>query len=245
MRLAQAWIVTQHDLGLLRRRRSVFGALVALPLGVGVGFPLLVRYILETSKSMPPGTLENLLGAFAFWFVIAAATLPVSIASYSLVGEKIEKSLEPLLATPTTDSEILFGKVLAALLPTLLAVWAGSAIFMALCDRIVASRLGAFYYPNVPMLVMLFALVPLTCLVAVELAVIVSSRVSDVRSAQQISGLLFLPFLLLYITAEIGAITLDTTTMLYLAGLFAAAALALFYSSRRIFGREEILTRWK
>ncbi len=36
------------------------------------------------------------MNAFSFWFVIGAAFLPVTIASYSLVGEKVQKSLEPL-----------------------------------------------------------------------------------------------------------------------------------------------------
>ena len=54
--------------------------------------------------------------ALVFIFIILAAIIPTVIGSYSIVGEKIEK-LETLLATPTTDSEILLGKTLAAFLP--------------------------------------------------------------------------------------------------------------------------------
>ncbi len=46
MRLSQAWIVARHDLGILRRRRSILYAVIAYPLGVSIGFPFLVHYII-------------------------------------------------------------------------------------------------------------------------------------------------------------------------------------------------------
>ena len=40
MRLSQAWIVARHDLGFLRRRRSILYAVIAYPLGVSIGVPV-------------------------------------------------------------------------------------------------------------------------------------------------------------------------------------------------------------
>jgi ABC-2 type transport system permease protein len=172
--------------------------------------------------------------------------LPINVPwPCDAAGRRAREPRARSVLPPTTDSEILLGKVLSALVPTLIAIWASSVIFMRLTDRVVQSELGAFYYPSLAITVVLLALVPLACLVAVELAVIISSRVSDVRSAQQISGLLFVPFILIYLAAEIGAINLDAIGMLYLSGILGVSALALFYASRRTFGREEILTRWK
>ena len=126
MRLSQAWIVARHDMGIIRRKRGIALGLVALPLGVGIGFPLLVDYIILQAGDMSVTSyLPTLIDAFTFWFVIGAAILPNAIAAYGIIGEKIEKSLEPLLSTPTTDGELLLGKVLASFLPTMLAVWAG------------------------------------------------------------------------------------------------------------------------
>ena len=56
------------------------------------------------------------------------------------MGEKVEKSLEPLLATPTTDGEILLGKSIAAFIPPVVATWAGAAIYMALIDNLTYAR---------------------------------------------------------------------------------------------------------
>ncbi|HYK93066.1 MAG TPA: ABC transporter permease [Thermoplasmata archaeon] len=247
MRLSQAWIVATHDMGLFRTRRTLLYALVAFPLAVSIGFPLLVNYIHMRSStgSVSISLLSGIVDSFSFWFVIAAATLPASIASYSIVGEKVEKSLEPLLATPTTDAEILLGKGLAAFLPTILAVWGSSVVYMALMDRVTFHDFGYLYFPNTEMAVILLLLAPLAGLCAIELSILVSSRVTDVRTAQQISAVLFLPFILLYLLGEVGVITLDTTNLLYIGAGLAVAVVLLFYVSRRTFHREEILTQWR
>lgn len=247
MRFSQAWIVAAHDLRLLRQKRSLLIGLVAFPIGVAVGFPALVGIIISRVGSGPglASILPGLVNSFSFWFVVASATLPVAIASYSIVGEKVEKSLEPLLSTPTTDGEILLGKSLAAFLPTMLAIAAGSTLYMVLMNRVTRGPLGHLYFPNWEMAVTLLALAPMACLFSIELSILISSRVTDVRTAQQYSGLLFMPFILLYVVGEIGLINLDTTNLLYISGILAVLDLALFYASRKVFGREEILTRWK
>ena len=56
--------------------------------------------------------------------------VPVTIAAYSIVGEKITRSLEPLLATPVTTTELLLGKGLAAALPGVGTAWACYGIFL-------------------------------------------------------------------------------------------------------------------
>ena len=245
MRLSQAWTVARHDMDLLRTKRGVLYGIIAFPVAIGVGFPLLVGQMILTRNTPDPGLwLPGLIDSFAFWFVIGAAILPSSIASYSVVGEKISKSLEPLLATPTTDGEILLGKVLAGFLPTVLAMGAGSVIFQALVDVETRGALGHLYYPNWGMAVILLVAMPLTALLATEASVVVSSQVTDLRSAHQYSVLVSLPFIFVYIAAEI-SIGLTVANLLYLSAGVGGASLALFFASVRLFDRDEILTRWK
>lgn len=246
MRLSQAWIVARHDMSILRTKRGVVTGLIALPLGVGIGFPLLIWYVVQHGTgSGLESYLPDLVNAFSFWWVIGAAMLPTAIAAYGIVGEKLERSLEPLLSTPTTDGEILLGKALAALIPTMLAVWAGSALYQFLVDLITRGTLGYLLYPSWSMAVILFVLAPLACLYSIEFSVIVSARVTDARSAQQYAGVVFVPLIFLYIAGEIGSVPLNTTNLLIIAGGLALLVLALFYASERTFHREEILTRWK
>lgn len=245
MRVSQAWLIARHDLALVRKRRSILGALIALPVGVGIGFPEIVRLIVDSSPPVGASVIISFVNAFSFWFVIAGAILPTTIAAYSVVGEKVEKSLEPLLATPSTDGEILLGKVLAAFVPTMIAIWGGAALYMVVIDRVTQASLGYLYYPNVTIAAQVFVLAPLVALVSIEACVAVSSRVQDVRSAQQIAGIIFMPFIVLYVAAEAQIFPLNTGNSLLLAGVLAAVALGLFSVSRKLFDREEILTRWK
>jgi ABC-2 type transport system permease protein len=245
MRFSQAWTIARHDMRLFRQRRGILAGLVAFPIGVGIGFPILVGLVI-IPRGGPDATsfLPNLINAFSFWFVIGAASLPTTVASYSIVGEKVSKSLEPLLATPSTDGEIIVGKALAAFIPTILGTLAGSAIFQTFMDIETRGALGYLYYPNWTMTVILLVLMPLVAVLAIEASVVISSRVTDVRSAQQYAGLIFLPLIFLYIASEV-SLTLDVTNLLYIGGAFAIVVAVLSYAALRAFRRDEILTRWR
>jgi ABC-2 type transport system permease protein len=243
MRFSQAWIVARHDIRILRRKRGIVAGLIGLPVGVGLGFPALVALLLSRGGPDPASWLPTYIEAFSFWFVIGAASLPTTIAAYSIVGEKVSKSLEPLLSTPTTDGEILVGKGLAAFVPAMLAIAAGSVIFQVFIDVETLGPFGYLFFPNWTMAIELFVLVPLAALLAIEACVIISSHVTDIRSAQQYAGVIFLPLIVVYVAIEIFG--LDTTTLLYMAGVIGLVVLVLYFASVRTFHREEILTRWK
>lgn len=246
MRLSQAWLIARHDMRLIRHKRGILIGLIAFPIGVAIGFPALVAIIIQSAGGASTSSyLPDLIDAFGFWFVIAAASLPNAIAAYGIVGEKIERSLEPLLATPSTDGEILLGKTLSAFVPTMIAVWSGSVLFQVLVDVISHPSLGYYFFPNWEMAVILFALAPIASLYSIEVSVIVSSRVTDVRSAQQYAGVIFVPLIFVYLAGEIGKFTLDTGNLLYIAGGLGVLTLGLYFVATKSFHREEILTRWK
>jgi ABC-type Na+ efflux pump permease subunit len=245
MNLRHSWIIAAKDLKAIRKRRTILYTMVLLPVLLSLLFSYVIQYAFSTSPSLKISDLTGLLDAFAFWYVIMAAILPSPIASYSIVGEKVERSLEPLLATPVSDGEILLGKSVAAFLPTIIASYGGAAIYMTLIDVVTYGRIGYLYYPNAEMAVILLLLTPLTGLLSIELNVIASSRVSDVRSASQLGGIMFAPFMGIYLAGEIGVITLDAVTLLIISAIFAFLAVVMFSLSTRTFQREEILTKWK
>ena len=122
MRFWKSWIVTQKDLSVFRKNKYIFYSLIAMPLIVGVVLPLIFIYALEAQASRLHklnyiNAANPIANTASIYFVVIPAILPSIMGSYSFVGEKIEKSLEPLLATPTTDGELLLGKSLAAFVP--------------------------------------------------------------------------------------------------------------------------------
>ncbi len=248
MRFSKAWIVASKDISIFQKKKSIFYSVILFPLFVSVGLPLLIYSLLAKSGSSLSDVQSGLppvINAFAFIFIMGAASLPTAIASFSIVGEKQEQSLEPLLATPTTDSEILLGKSIGALLPPLVAIWIGGVIFMGLIDAITFGLLGYLYYPNTVMAAIMLLLVPLVAITAVEASVIVSARVNDVRTAQQLGSLIVIPFALIYVLGLIDVFPLTIPYLLLISAIILVVDVGLFSLSVSTFRREEILTKWK
>jgi len=83
-------------------------------------------------------------------------------------------------------------------------------------------------------------------LMSVLLNIVISSRVTDVRTGQQLGGLAVLPFMGLYVSGELNLINLgDASNLLIIAAALLVADVLLFFLSRATFRREEILTKWK
>jgi len=177
-------------------------------------------------------------------FIIIPATLPTIIATYSIVGEKNNRSLEPLLATPTTDGELLAGKIFSAFIPSMGATLLAFTLGVVLLDIVLIPKVG---YPLLPNLTWIFSMVflaPTACLMSVLACVLVSSKVSDVRAAQQLGGFVIMPVVVLMLGVLSGFIFLSPIMVLVFAGLYGCLDLGLFYFAKAIFSREKILTKW-
>ena len=177
-------------------------------------------------------------------FMILPVAIPVTIAAYSIVGEKTTRSLEPLLATPITTVELLTAKIVAAIVPAILATWLAFAIFLVgarlLAPPAVFSAFFAIHW-----LLAVLVVAPLLTLLAACVAVIVSSRVSDPRVAEQLSSVVILPLILLVVGQAVGLILIDRQIMVLLAVVVLVLDVGLVYLAVRLFQRETILTRWK
>jgi ABC-2 type transport system permease protein len=251
MRFSKAWIVTQKDVSIIRKNKYIFYSLIAMPLLFGVVMPIIFVFILNTEINSPTITSEQLLtttqlfaNMTSMYLVVIAAVLPSIIASYSFVGEKIEKSLEPLLATPTTDGELLLGKSLAAFLPCIAVTYLAATISTPVIAYWSYTNLGVLLIPNPYWALVLFVITPLACILSIEGNIIVSSRVNDIRAAQQVGGLIVVPLIILVIIGTESA-QLSVLLAVLVSVILAVADVGLFYLSKKTFQREEILTKWK
>jgi ABC-2 type transport system permease protein len=247
MRLSKAWIIAARDFKIFRRVKNVWYSIIIFPVVISVLFPTILEYL--TLRGNPglsaPSVLPNLLNSFSFFLVIGAAYVPLGIASYSIVGEKVEKSLEPLLSTPLTDGEILLGKAVSAVIPTLVAMYAAAAVFMIGIDVVTFGTLGYYYFPNWNIAILLLVLIPVAIVMSVLFSVIVSSRVNDVRSANSFGIFILFPLLAVYLLSETSIIALEVNGLLIISGILLAVDVALFFVGIKTFRREEILTKWK
>jgi ABC-2 type transport system permease protein len=186
-----------------------------------------------------------MVNEFMILFMIVPVAIPGAIAGYSVVGEKTTRSLEPLLATPITTVELLIGKCLAAVIPAVLATFAGFGIFALGSWLILANPMLVSALLDARWLLAIFIVGPLLAILAVTFALMVSSRVNDPRVAEQVSMVIIVPVLagffgqlsgLFILNREIISVT--ALIMLFLDGL-------MFYLATQVFQRESILTRWR
>lgn len=189
-------------------------------------------------------TQVYLLNLFTLMFMILPIMIPVTIAAYSIVGEKTTRSLEPLLATPITTMELIVGKAAAAVFPAVIVTWLSFGIYVVgvrlMTNATVFSRMID------PMwLLAIFLVGPLLALLAVCSAMMISSRVSDPRTAEQLSGAVVLPVILLLMGQSFGLFLLSSELVLVTAVVLIFLDAALVYLTVKMFQRETILTRWK
>ena len=243
MRLSKAWTVATNDFDIFRKKKGIIVPIIAFEVWIAIGLPLIIWYISSKSSGLP--LLTYLTSSFSFWFVISASILPVGIASYSLVGEKIQKSLEPLLATPITDIEILAGKAIAAFLPAISINFIGSLLYMLLVDLFTDRVLGYLYYPNASIVIIVLLVTPLACILSIGYNVLISSRSNDTRAAGQTGLLIVLPFGAVYLLSEINILPLTPVDLLLFSAALVVVDVVVFYIVRAAFQREEILTKWK
>ncbi len=194
-------------------------------------------------------TAGELAGAFAVqqflvFFLLMPAYIPLSIATFSIIGEKQARSLEPVLAAPIRTVELLTGKTIAALVPGVLAGWFTYVLFVFLSSFVYGPALfGVVTDPS--WLAGVFLLGPAVGLSSVVAGVLVSARVNDPRVAQQIGGVIIVPIVGVVLIQATGTVLVGATGYAILALIVLIVSLGGLRVGVRLFDREAILTRWR
>lgn len=189
--------------------------------------------------------MRLLIDSFSLLLILLPAITPTIIASYTFVGEKNSKSLEPLLATPATDSELLWGKILAIFIPTMIATLISFVLFAVITNLLVSGYLESAPFPNYVWAVSMVVLAPLMCFLAITANVIISSKMSDVRASQQVGSLVVLPIIVLFITSLMGITSFGASPVVLVAFILVVADIIIFILAKKSFKRENILINWK
>jgi ABC-2 type transport system permease protein len=264
IRMSRVKIIIGKEWADVFRNRMVLYVALLLPI-LFIAMPVIMLY---TTRNATPGDLNDapagivnnplfagfdpaellqssMVNQFMLFFMLIPLAIPMTFAAYGIVGEKQQKSLEPLLATPISVAELLLGKNLAAVLPAIAASWFSFAVFVVLARFIVVSdRVFSIIVHPMWLAAVLF-LAPLLAVLAVSIGTIISSRVNDPRAAEQLGMLIILPVLALFFAQIVGLIFINMRVML----LTILAALVIDIIALRLsvglFQRETILTRWK
>jgi ABC-2 type transport system permease protein len=260
--MERTWWLLRKELTELRRSRWLLLSMAALPLTMLPVPIVLVELMVRSSHAeaadlaqfyrvsglLGPdprlGLIHLVIQHCAGLFLVMPLFIPVLIAAQSVAGEKERRTIEPLLASPLTASEIVLAKSLGAVLPALGITWVAFALFALGVDVAAHPLTGKAVLPDLSWLFTVLVLVPLLCFLSNTVTVLVSSRVNDSRVAQQLSALLVIPFLGLVVLQFAGLVFLGPLFDLLLASGVALVDVLLFALAVRLFDRERILSRW-
>ena len=261
MRPGYVWAILTKEARDLLSNRLLLGAVVfpalifaAIPTGI-VAFIEAndldpeqlgqVGQYLELFPGLPPKLAAQgfIVTNFLAYFLLIPAMVPMAIATQSVIGEKTARSLEPQLATPMEVSELMIGKAFAAAAPAVLATWSVFLLYGLVNGAIADPRLTQLIFNDV-WLVAMVSLVPLICLLSVLLGIIVSARVNDARTAQQLGSFIVIPIIAVAVAGFFSGQATFTMEQVLIGDLVVAILIgvAIAFGSW-IFDREQILTR--
>jgi len=184
-----------------------------------------------------------LLSQINFYVLLIPMMIAVGFATFSIVDEKLSRSLEALLATPVTTWELLLGKALAGAVPALLVTWVCAGLF-------ILGVVGLGWGELVDLVltpswfISLFLLVPAVALLSFLLGVIGSSRAKDAKSAQNIVVVLVLPVLALIGVQVTGLVWFGLVPTLSLVLGIGVGIFLILRVAVKLFQRESIVIRW-
>ena len=85
---------------------------------------------------------------FAGFFLIIPTMVAVVLAANSFAGEKERHTLEGVLYTPVSDTALVVGKILGAVLPAVVVSWVCFGVYTILVNLLGNPLVGHWYFPT-------------------------------------------------------------------------------------------------
>jgi ABC-type Na+ efflux pump permease subunit len=180
---------------------------------------------------------------FAPMYLIVPLMVASVLAADAFAGEKERRTLEALLYTPTTDAELLVGKLLVGFVPAIAVAWGGFLLYAVVANAAAWPVMGHVFFPTAMWWVLALWVAPAVAAVGLGATVLVSARVNTFQEAYQIGGAVVLPIVLLVVGQAAGVVVLSTGVVALLGAAFWAVAIALLGVGARTFRRGELLAR--
>ncbi len=191
--LSNALIITRREVRDSFRDWRIIAPIVILTFL----FPFLAQFVAGRFAAFVEGYGAAVIGTRTVPFLLMiVGFFPISIslviALETFVGEKERRSLEPLLSTPLTNTELYIGKTLSAMIPPLLSSYGGMAVYLI---SLIFGDLA--WRPHLMLVAQIIMLTTVQALVMVTGAVVVSSQTTSTRAANLLASFIIIPMTLL------------------------------------------------
>ena len=230
--------VIAKELREYRRNRLLVGSMVVYP-AVFTALPIANFFARE--PTVASAALTKYIGLSLLYMLIVPVVVPATIAGFAIVGEREAGTLEPFLTTPIRPEEILLGKATAIAMPALAVAYGVYGTFLLAVELFAHSFVAsAVFHSNQVLAQAVF--IPLLAGWSIWVGIAISTRVGDVRVAQQLTVLGSLPPLALTSLMGFGVINPTLTLAVILAAALLAVDLAGWRLVATLFNRERLIT---
>lgn len=178
--------IVRKELREYRHNGSIVGAMTIIPL------VFLIQPLVSVLAASASSAVELSHRHVLLYMLAIPALVPSTLAAYSVVGERQQGTLEPVLTTPIRREELLLAKALAVLVPSVAISFIVYGIFLA-CVALFAGPGLAPALIRGPDVLAQVLFTPLIAAWSIWIAIAISTRASDVRAAQQLGLLASLP----------------------------------------------------
>jgi ABC-type Na+ efflux pump permease subunit len=233
--------VVRKELTEFRRNRFILSTMAVLPLLFLVS-P--TTTILASKAAADSQKLDNQVGLSLMFLMLIPVFLPATIAANSVVGEREQGTLEPVLTTPISREELVIGKAVANLIPAVALAYVVFGVFLAVVGMGANSVIATAVFHSPQLLAEVFY-IPLLAGWAVWVGIAISTKANDTRVAQQLSTLASLPPVAVIALMSFNVIKPTLTTALAFAAVLLVIDVAAYQGVARLFDPERLITGTK
>jgi uncharacterized membrane protein SpoIIM required for sporulation len=236
--LPGAWIIARREIRDQLRDWRILVPIIALTLF----FPGLMNFTARQAMDFvaeydAPIIAERLVPFLLMIVGFFPISISLVIALESFAGERERLSLEPLLATPLSDSQLYLGKMIASLLPPLGAAYLGIGVYLFGLWRSIGWTAPA------PLLAQILILTTAQAVVMVSGAVVISSQTTSVRAANLLASFIIVPVSQLIIGESLIMFWGRYTVLWFIVVALLLVAAVLTRVGLHLFNRQELLAR--
>lgn len=268
MNWSRTLTVTRTDLKQLMQAKDFWGPMVVLgalffvvlptillTLITQIGTVGLVAEISETLDVLPIEAQEQLQGSspegktgyalavflFAPVAVVVPLTISTAVGAATIVGEREKGTGEFLANSPAGVREIYIGKLLASLIPGYFTTAVGFGLYSIVVNLTVGPEVGGWFFPTAQWWVMILWVLPPFLAICLSLVLRLSARVQSTAAAQQASGLISLPLIMIAYSQATGVLLGAGWMPIALGGLAWMIALVSLHRGVRSVTRSRLL----
>jgi ABC-type transport system involved in multi-copper enzyme maturation permease subunit len=191
--------IVRKELQEYRRNGSIVVAMAILPLVFTIQ-PLIEIF------TLPASSAGSLLSKAPLVYMLGIPVIvPAAVAGATIVNERVQGTLEPMLTTPIRREELLLAKAIAVLVPGLAISYLVFGLAVAAIE-LFADPTVASAVVRGPLLLAQLIFTPLLAAWSIWVGIAISTRSRDPRVASQLGILASLPLIAITTLVALGTI---------------------------------------